>query len=154
MERAQALAWKERWRLVREKEIEDLKAMSIEERLRQLDTMFALARELGSPPRGERAVEPALPSLRRLRFGRVIRRRQPRPVSGAHGDSPGIDGRFRDPQSYRITRPMRSQRTSPVSGSAEKKIVRAEATIRSRATKPTSSRRLSRLTALQSPSTK
>ena len=47
MDRQQALAWKDRWKLVREKEIEELKAMTIEERLRQLDTMFALARELG-----------------------------------------------------------------------------------------------------------
>ncbi len=47
MDRAEALAWKERWRLVREKEIEELSAMTIEERLRQLDTMFLFARELG-----------------------------------------------------------------------------------------------------------
>jgi hypothetical protein len=47
MDRAQALAWKERWRLVREREIDELRAMTIEERLRQLDTMFVLARELG-----------------------------------------------------------------------------------------------------------
>jgi len=39
--------WRDRWRLVREREIEELKAMTLEERLRQLDTMFALARELG-----------------------------------------------------------------------------------------------------------
>ncbi len=39
MNRAEALPWKERWRLVREKEIE--------ERLRQLDTMLLLARQLG-----------------------------------------------------------------------------------------------------------
>ena len=47
MDRAQALAWKERWRLVHEKEIEELRRMTIEERLRQLDTMFVLANELG-----------------------------------------------------------------------------------------------------------
>jgi hypothetical protein len=47
MDRSQALAWKERWRLVREKEIEEQRAMTIEERLRQLDAMFVLAHELG-----------------------------------------------------------------------------------------------------------
>lgn len=47
MDRDQALAWKERWRLVRERDIEELKAMSIEDRLRQLDTMFVLANVLG-----------------------------------------------------------------------------------------------------------
>jgi hypothetical protein len=47
MDRTQVLAWKERWRLVREKELEELATMTTEERLRQLDTMFVLARELG-----------------------------------------------------------------------------------------------------------
>jgi len=47
MERAQVVAWRDRWRLVHDKEIEELRAMTIEERLRQLDTMFVLARELG-----------------------------------------------------------------------------------------------------------
>ena len=47
MDRATVLAWKERWRLVNEKEIEELRGMTVEERLRQLDAMFRLAHELG-----------------------------------------------------------------------------------------------------------
>lgn len=47
MDRSQALAWKERWRLVRQRQIEEQRAMTIEERLRQLDAMFVLAHELG-----------------------------------------------------------------------------------------------------------
>jgi hypothetical protein len=71
MDRAQALAWKEQWKLVRDKEIEELRAMTIEERLRQIDTMFVLARELGWD-RHFAAEEQAA----RQRWGGVHRRRE------------------------------------------------------------------------------
>ena len=47
MNRAEARAWKERWKLVNTMEIEELRMTSLEVKLQQLCSMMALARELG-----------------------------------------------------------------------------------------------------------